>query len=99
MYQVLTTVTTVSLTQLVTTRPQQFYNMMKALVQLDDNNFIISLLNSTISVLIQQEFKGNCDHVTPVLNILDTAIYARYVKFHPIKYYEGICMRVEIYGC
>ena len=46
-----------------------------------------------------KEFKGNCDHVTPVLNILDKAIHARFVQFHPIRYYEGICMRVEIYGC
>ncbi|XP_028409996.1 uncharacterized protein LOC114532645 isoform X2 [Dendronephthya gigantea] len=44
-------------------------------------------------------FKGNCDHGSPVLNILNESIYARLVKFHPIKYYEGICMRVEIYGC
>ncbi|CAB3986435.1 Chymotrypsin-like protease CTRL-1 [Paramuricea clavata] len=46
-----------------------------------------------------KELKGNCDHGSPVLNILDKTVLGRYVRFHPIKYYEGICMRVEVYGC
>ena len=48
---------------------------------------------------MQQVLKGNCDHVSPVLNIFEKEFFARYVRFHPVTFYEGICMRVEIYGC
>ncbi|XP_028395190.1 zinc metalloproteinase nas-13-like [Dendronephthya gigantea] len=44
-------------------------------------------------------FDGNCDHVTPVLNILARTQYARFIRIHPIKLFGAACLRVEVYGC
>ncbi|XP_028391807.1 zinc metalloproteinase nas-14-like [Dendronephthya gigantea] len=44
-------------------------------------------------------FTGNCDHVTPVINKLAEPVLARFVKFHPRKFYAGLCIRAEIFGC
>ena len=44
-------------------------------------------------------FDGNCDHVTPVLNLLEKGQNARYIRIHPIKYVAAACLRVEVYGC
>lgn len=46
----------------------------------------------------QTVFYGNCDHFTPVINILDRGVTARYVRFYPVTY-NYVCMRVEVYGC
>jgi len=43
-------------------------------------------------------FSGNCDHFTPVVNILEHGVTARYVRFYPVTY-TYVCMRVEVYGC
>ena len=49
--------------------------------------------------LLSQVFDGNCDHVTPVLNLLERPQYARYIRIHPIKFVAAACLRVEVYGC
>ncbi|XP_078668084.1 lactadherin-like isoform X1 [Branchiostoma floridae x Branchiostoma belcheri] len=45
-------------------------------------------------------FPGNMDASTPVFNLLDNTVEARYVRFYP-QSWEGaqIAMRVEILGC
>lgn len=43
-------------------------------------------------------YNGNCDHFTPVVNILERGVTARYVRFYPATY-NYVCMRVEVYGC
>ncbi|PFX31363.1 Zinc metalloproteinase nas-15 [Stylophora pistillata] len=43
-------------------------------------------------------FGGNCDHFTPVLNVLQRGVTARYIRFYPVTY-NYVCMRVEVYGC
>ena len=50
-------------------------------------------------LMLLQVFDGNCDHVTPVLNILEKGQDARYIRIHPIKYIAAACLRVEVYGC
>ena len=32
-------------------------------------------------------------------NKLPNSLYARYIRFVPIKWYAAACMRVEVYGC
>ncbi|KAI8507654.1 hypothetical protein Bbelb_150340, partial [Branchiostoma belcheri] len=44
-------------------------------------------------------FKGNTDRKTPVTNLLDYPIYARYVRFVVQLWQQHISMRVEILGC
>ena len=56
------------------------------------------LFNSVISSVYFQVFSGNCDHFTPVVNILEHGVTARYVRFYPVTY-TYVCMRVEVYGC
>ena len=48
---------------------------------------------------LKQVFTGNCDHLTPVINKLAQPVRARFVKFHPIKFFAGMCIRAEVYGC
>ena len=50
-------------------------------------------------MLFLKVFDGNCDHVTPVLNSLESAQTARYIRIYPIKYFGAACLRVEVYGC
>jgi hypothetical protein len=52
-----------------------------------------------ISTLLSQVFDGNCDHVTPVMNLLERDVRARYMRIYPIKYIGAACLRVEVYGC
>lgn len=68
---------------------------------------LVSEDNQTLSIVIfsliffslnLQIFDGNCDHFTPVVNILEHGMTARYVRFHPVTY-NYVCMRVEVYGC
>ncbi|XP_046845051.1 zinc metalloproteinase nas-14-like [Xenia sp. Carnegie-2017] len=44
-------------------------------------------------------FDGNCDHMTPVLNLLKHPRSARFIRIYPIKYIAAACLRVEVYGC
>ncbi|XP_019644113.1 PREDICTED: lactadherin-like [Branchiostoma belcheri] len=44
-------------------------------------------------------FTGNTDNTTPVTNLLDTPIDARYVRFYPQSWQGAISLRVEILGC
>ncbi|CAB3982231.1 zinc metallo ase nas-13-like [Paramuricea clavata] len=44
-------------------------------------------------------FDANCDHVTPVMNLLERDVRARYMRIHPTKYIGAACLRVEVYGC
>ena len=46
-----------------------------------------------------QVLTGNCDHFTPVLNILQNPITARFVRLYPKTYRGAPCLRVELYGC
>ncbi|XP_019635867.1 PREDICTED: uncharacterized protein LOC109478643, partial [Branchiostoma belcheri] len=46
-----------------------------------------------------QVFKSNTDANTPVINLLDYPIYARYVRFVVQSWQQHIGMRVEILGC
>ena len=69
------------------------------LVSEDNQNVIfINFFSLIFYPLHLQIFDGNCDHFTPVLNILERGITARYVRFYPVTY-NYVCMRVEVYGC
>eukprot|EP00058_Branchiostoma_floridae_P006892 XP_002592380.1 hypothetical protein BRAFLDRAFT_67241 [Branchiostoma floridae] len=46
-----------------------------------------------------QVFPGNVDWSLPVTNLLDTPVYARYVRFLPQSWHGQIAMRAEIVGC
>ncbi|KAI8498132.1 hypothetical protein Bbelb_240760 [Branchiostoma belcheri] len=46
-----------------------------------------------------QVFTGNTDRNTPVTNLLDNPIDARYVRFNPQTWHGHLAMRVEILGC
>ncbi|XP_019619435.1 PREDICTED: uncharacterized protein LOC109466209 [Branchiostoma belcheri] len=46
-----------------------------------------------------QVFTGNTDRKTPVTNLLDNPVDARYVRFYPQTWNNWIAMRVEILGC
>ncbi|EDO32327.1 predicted protein, partial [Nematostella vectensis] len=46
-----------------------------------------------------QTFQANSDANGTVRNYLKTVIRTRYISIVPKKWYLGICMRVEIYGC
>ena len=60
--------------------------------------YVDKLCNFNVFFL-KQVFTGNCDHVTPVINKLAQPVRARFVKFHPIKFFAGMCIRAEVYGC
>ncbi|CAH1255660.1 MFGE8 [Branchiostoma lanceolatum] len=47
----------------------------------------------------KQVFPGNTDRNTPVTNLLDDPVDARYVRFLPQSWYGWMSMRVEILGC
>ena len=49
--------------------------------------------------ILFQIFDGNCDHFTPVMNLVKKMPVARYIRFHPIRYIGAMCLRVEVYGC
>ncbi|XP_029202215.2 uncharacterized protein LOC114966489 [Acropora millepora] len=46
-----------------------------------------------------QIFPGNRDRNTPVGNIMNPPIVARYIKIHPKTWQGFIALRVELYGC
>ena len=46
-----------------------------------------------------QIFEGNCDHFTPVMNILPNRPVGQYIRFHPVNFIGAMCLRVEVYGC
>ncbi|XP_019626183.1 PREDICTED: uncharacterized protein LOC109471335 [Branchiostoma belcheri] len=48
---------------------------------------------------VDKVFTGNTDTNTPVTNLLDNPVDARYVRFYPQSWNEWITMRVEILGC
>ena len=59
---------------------------------------LIVIFSLSFFSLHLQIFDGNCDHFTPVVNILEDGTTARYVRFYPVTY-NYVCMRVEVYGC
>ncbi|KAI8486114.1 hypothetical protein Bbelb_362140 [Branchiostoma belcheri] len=48
---------------------------------------------------IKEVFPGNTDRNTPVTNLLDSPIDARYVRFLPQSWHRHMSMRVEVLGC
>ncbi|XP_078665817.1 EGF-like repeat and discoidin I-like domain-containing protein 3 [Branchiostoma floridae x Branchiostoma belcheri] len=48
---------------------------------------------------IDKVFRGNTNRNTPVTNLLDHPVDARYVRFYPQAWNVHISMRVEILGC
>ncbi|XP_044183909.1 uncharacterized protein LOC114977157 [Acropora millepora] len=44
-------------------------------------------------------FAGNKNHRDVVRHYLNPRIRARHIRFVPVTWHKGICMRVEIYGC
>lgn len=68
------------------------------LVSEDHLMLLIVIFSLIIFSLYLQIFDGNCDHFTPVVNILEHGTTARYVRFYPVTY-NYVCMRVEVYGC
>uniref|UniRef100_H9G4B4 Coagulation factor VIII n=1 Tax=Anolis carolinensis TaxID=28377 RepID=H9G4B4_ANOCA len=44
-------------------------------------------------------FQGNQDHVSPVVNFLDSPIFAQYLRIHPRRWNKHIALRIEILGC
>ncbi|XP_019614562.1 PREDICTED: LOW QUALITY PROTEIN: uncharacterized protein LOC109462448 [Branchiostoma belcheri] len=59
----------------------------------------VVLRSTPSSAAARQVFTGNTDNHTPVTNILDTPVDARYVRFYPQSWNDKIAMRVEILGC
>ncbi|XP_035689940.1 neuropilin-1-like isoform X4 [Branchiostoma floridae] len=47
----------------------------------------------------EKVFIGNTDYYTPVTNLLDNAVEARYVRFLPQTWESYMSMRAEILGC
>ncbi|XP_078666819.1 lactadherin-like [Branchiostoma floridae x Branchiostoma belcheri] len=47
----------------------------------------------------ERVFPGNTDRNTPVTNLLDSPIDARFVRFLPQTYNSWMSMRVEVLGC
>ncbi|XP_019622071.1 PREDICTED: lactadherin-like, partial [Branchiostoma belcheri] len=47
----------------------------------------------------EKVFPGNTDRSTPVTNLLDNPVEARYVRFYPQSWYNWITMRAEILVC
>ncbi|XP_078696106.1 putative carboxypeptidase X1 [Branchiostoma floridae x Branchiostoma belcheri] len=47
----------------------------------------------------EKVFPGNTDRNTPVTNLLDSPIAARYVRFLPQSWHDHMSMRVEVLGC
>ncbi|KAI8516619.1 hypothetical protein Bbelb_052000 [Branchiostoma belcheri] len=48
---------------------------------------------------VEMVFPGNTDKDTPVTNLLENPVVARYVRFLPMSWSVWISMRVEILGC
>lgn len=48
--------------------------------------------------ITSQVFTGNSDLDTVVLNSLESAVEARYIRFRPKEWHNGIAMRVEVLG-
>ena len=44
-------------------------------------------------------FDGNKDRDTPMYNMLNPPITARFVRICPVAWHSHISMRMEIYGC
>ncbi|XP_075921997.1 inactive carboxypeptidase-like protein X2 isoform X2 [Petromyzon marinus] len=44
-------------------------------------------------------FEANHDQDTPVVNELEIAVVARYIRINPITWHGDICMRLEVLGC
>ena len=47
---------------------------------------------------IFQVFTGNFDLDSVVLNSLENAVEARYIRLRPKEWHNGIAVRVEVYG-
>jgi hypothetical protein len=45
-----------------------------------------------------EQFSGNTDTVTPVENLIEPPIKARYLRLHPTKWHSHISMRAEFKG-
>ncbi|XP_061454964.1 coagulation factor VIII isoform X2 [Rhineura floridana] len=44
-------------------------------------------------------FQGNQDHFSPVVNLLDPPLFARYLRIHPVRWNNHIALRMELLGC
>nr|XP_056714952.1 coagulation factor VIII [Euleptes europaea] len=44
-------------------------------------------------------FQGNQDSFSPVLNLLDPPLFARYLRIHPLHWNKRIALRTEFLGC
>ena len=53
----------------------------------------------TSRIFHSQEFGGNLDSETAVSQDLNLPITARFIRFLPKAWNNGISMRVELYGC
>ena len=59
--------------------------------------FFIHRLNKFHIFLFTQEFSGNSDANSVVINELCSVAMARYVRFYPIESQYWPCLRVEIF--
>ncbi|XP_060105078.1 coagulation factor VIII-like [Heteronotia binoei] len=44
-------------------------------------------------------FQGNQDYFSPVVNLLDPPLFARYLRIHPLSWNQRIALRTEFLGC
>ncbi|XP_077165346.1 coagulation factor VIII [Paroedura picta] len=44
-------------------------------------------------------FQGNQDYFSPVVNLLDPPVFARYLRIHPLYWNKHIALRTEFLGC
>ncbi|XP_053129973.1 coagulation factor VIII isoform X2 [Hemicordylus capensis] len=44
-------------------------------------------------------FQGNEDHFSPMVNLLDTPLFAQYLRIHPLRWNNHIALRMEFLGC
>ncbi|KAL8180994.1 UNVERIFIED_CONTAM: hypothetical protein K2H54_043513 [Gekko kuhli] len=44
-------------------------------------------------------FQGNQDYISPVVNLLDPPLFARYLRIHPLSWNKRIALRTEFLGC
>ncbi|XP_054853023.1 coagulation factor VIII [Eublepharis macularius] len=44
-------------------------------------------------------FQGNQDYFSPVVNLLDPPLFAKYLRIHPLRWNKHIALRTEFWGC
>ncbi|XP_013407091.1 lactadherin [Lingula anatina] len=66
-------------------------------VQYGNNTLLMRALHDADGKI--KTFQGNIDEDTIQQNVLDTPVYARYLRINPVYWQHHICMRADVLGC